>query len=392
MDINQIPYETIKVNLAANESRPVYGTIKYLTLISATSLTGVSISFNGASFFPLPTGFTISGFEADTIYIRDTSGAPNVVVIAKGNAEITDNRVTIDAASPLPVQLTGTNFVNLTGTADSGVDNVATSTSLAPVLAFQSVFDGTNWDRMRGDTVGCWVQGPGTNGTALAGRPVRIGGSDGTNTRDIRTDTSGNQIIVGPVGAGSAVGTTAPVSIAGFDGTNVQRLMVRANNTALQATGNPTCITGFYNSAVQNWTSGNCVFLSVDRAGKQLMTPSLSLDPTLMSATVATLNSAATTNATLVKGSAGTIGSIDIFNAGASACYLRLYNKATAPTVGTDIAHRTYAIPSNGHVKLEWPFGAYFPTGIGYAITRLPAYLDTGAIGANEVQMSIQYT
>lgn len=48
------------------------------------------------------------------------------------------------------------------------------------------------------------------------------------------------------------------------------------------------------------------------------------------------LASAATTNATSVKTSVGRLAQIRGYNAGAAGRYLKLYNKASAPTVGTD--------------------------------------------------------
>lgn len=52
-------------------------------------------------------------------------------------------------------------------------------------------FNGTSWDRVRGDTSGIYAQGPGAAGAAVAGNPVRVGVSDGTNTRNLRGDASG---------------------------------------------------------------------------------------------------------------------------------------------------------------------------------------------------------
>jgi len=84
---------------------------------------------------------------------------------------------------------------------------------------FNRVFDGTTWARMRGNTFGTFSQGPVASGIALAGNPVRIGASDGTNTRDVSSDAAGelipaNAAVVGadgisntqqsPVGAGAA--------------------------------------------------------------------------------------------------------------------------------------------------------------------------------------------
>lgn len=72
------------------------------------------------------------------------------------------------------------------------------------------------------------VGGLGAAGAALTGNPVRIGGSDGTNTTNIRTDSSGYLITVGAAADG-AVPVGNPVLIAGWDGTNVQTLKTSVN-------------------------------------------------------------------------------------------------------------------------------------------------------------------
>src|SRR5690242_4134795 len=48
------------------------------------------------------------------------------------------------------------------------------------------------------------------------------------------------------------------------------------------------------------------------------------------------LISAATTNATNIKASAGQVYGYDIYNNNAAVRFVKFYNKATAPTVGTD--------------------------------------------------------
>lgn len=108
--------------------------------------------------------------------------------------------------------------------------------------------------------------------------------------------------------------------------------------------------------------------------------------------TVFTLTSAATTNATSVKGTAGSLFEISADNETAALKYLKLYNKATAPTVGTDVPILTIPIPINGSIQV--PFGAIgkrFSTGIAYAITNLQAVADTTAVAAGDVHVSGSY-
>lgn len=104
--------------------------------------------------------------------------------------------------------------------------------------------------------------------------------------------------------------------------------------------------------------------------------------------TASNVNSAATTNPTVVKGSAGTLYNIGASNIGAAAAFIKLYNKATAPTVGTDVPLLTLSVPAGGNVDFDLgPMGHRFGTGIGLAITNLAADTDTTAVAAAQVKV-----
>lgn len=108
--------------------------------------------------------------------------------------------------------------------------------------------------------------------------------------------------------------------------------------------------------------------------------------------TASNINSAASTNATSVKASAGTVYSITASNTAASPLYVKLYNKASAPTVGTDVPVLTIPVPAGGVVNV--PFGTTghrLATGIALAITANAADSDTTAIGASEVKVATAY-
>lgn len=68
------------------------------------------------------------------------------------------------------------------------------------------------------------VGGLGASGAALVGNPVRIGASDGTNTRDLLADSAGRLLVVGAADDGSAL-AGAPVRIGASDGTNTQNIL-----------------------------------------------------------------------------------------------------------------------------------------------------------------------
>ena len=98
------------------------------------------------------------------------------------------------------------------------------------------------------------------------------------------------------------------------------------------------------------------------------------------------LASAATTNATLVKASAGRIFKIVGRNDVASKRYLKLYNKASAPTVGTDAPVATFVLNASSDFNFELTsYGQYFSTGIAFAITGAITDADTTAIAASDI-------
>lgn len=103
------------------------------------------------------------------------------------------------------------------------------------------------------------------------------------------------------------------------------------------------------------------------------------------------LVSAASTNPTSVKGSAGTIGLITVSNKNAAPVYFKLYNKASAPTVGTDTPVMTILVPTNNTVTVPHATGLRLSTGIAYALTTGLAVADTGAVTAGDVAVHISY-
>lgn len=105
------------------------------------------------------------------------------------------------------------------------------------------------------------------------------------------------------------------------------------------------------------------------------------------------LISAATTNATLVKSSAGNLGFLHVTNTSANVRYLKLYNKTAVPVVGTDTPIFTFVIPANFSGTIGIPDAGLrmFTAGISYAITGAYAASDTTAIGAGEIVINGAY-
>lgn len=100
---------------------------------------------------------------------------------------------------------------------------------------------------------------------------------------------------------------------------------------------------------------------------------------------------ATTTNPLLIKATSGYLYELTVSNITATAMYVKLYNKATAPTVGTDMPVFTLSAPANTTVAI--PFGNVgkrFTLGIGIAVTGASVATDTTATVAG-CQISTTY-
>lgn len=108
------------------------------------------------------------------------------------------------------------------------------------------------------------------------------------------------------------------------------------------------------------------------------------------------LNSAASTNATTVKASAGQVYMITASNTNAAVRYLKLYNKASNPTVGSDTPVLVFAIPGNtagAGTNIPVPdSGIAFSTGIAFALVTGAADSDNTGVAANEIIVNMAYT
>jgi hypothetical protein len=95
-------------------------------------------------------------------------------------------------------------------------------------------------------------------------------------------------------------------------------------------------------------------------------------------------SSANTTNATVAKASAGKLFSVNGYNSTATVTYLKFYDKATAPTVGTDTPALTLALPASAAFSYDLG-GIAFATGIGYGLTTVAADNGTTAPAAGAI-------
>lgn len=110
-----------------------------------------------------------------------------------------------------------------------------------------------------------------------------------------------------------------------------------------------------------------------------------------MSASVYHLIAAATTNASSVKAEAGVVTGYYLVNESAGFRYVKLYNKASAPTVGTDTPRCVFGIPAGSAANLCLDPPVLFETGIALAVVAGIADSDATAVGASEVAVTLYY-
>jgi hypothetical protein len=110
------------------------------------------------------------------------------------------------------------------------------------------------------------------------------------------------------------------------------------------------------------------------------------------------VNSLASTNGALILTGTSGLQALYATNIGATAAFVKLYNKATAPTVGTDVPEMVIPVPAAvagvpGVVQITPGFNGYrFALGLGIAITGAVADSDTTAVAAGQVKVKLSRT
>jgi len=227
----------------------------------------------------------------------------------------------------------------------------------------------------------------------------------------MRVDANGALWVI-PSGT---VTVSGAVTVTNATASNFNSQVVGNVASAATDSGNPVKVGAIFNTTQPTVTTGQRVNLQATSRGALIVAPgveSFAVQSTLQagSATIGKVNvpavatggatpgklvSAATTNATSVKASAGTLYSLSVGNTNASARYVKFYNKASAPTVGSDTPVQVFTIPggtAGGGREVQIPVcGIAFSTGIAFATTTGAADSDTGAVAANEIVVSYSY-
>jgi hypothetical protein len=344
---------SVSVTLASDQDTlPVSGPLTDTQLrASAVPVSGTFFQATqpiSASALPLPTGAatetTLASLNTKTPAVGQTTmSASSPVVIASDQSNV--------PVTPQAVSTTGNitalnGSVTLTTQGTSGVAIDLRGTFVATVT-FQGTIDGTTFFNLQATPVASSNNVAAVTTAAAAGAwYVQSGGC--VQVRAIATAFT----------SGTITATIRGVTSPGW----VYSASVGATNAVTISSGTVTTVT---------------------TVGSQ----------TPVVPTASFINSAATTNATAVKASAGTVWSIIVSNVNAAARYVKFYNLAVAPTVGTSVPVFTITISAGSTVQIDGGAnGIRFGTGIALAITGAMADSDTTAVAASEIKVSTQYT
>lgn len=236
-----------------------------------------------------------------------------------------------------------------------------------------------------------------TDGSAALTKGYQVCGTDGTNAQ-ILSVTTGGLLNVNATMNGTWDITNAGTFVVQENGAALTALqliddIVFSDDAAFTPASSRVAAVGFFcdDASTDSVNEGDIGAARMTADRKQIAT----LQPhTAGGLSISRTISGASTNATSVKASAGQVYGWYVSNINASPAYLKLYNKASSPTVGTDTPVLTLCIPGNtagvaGHV--EFANGIEFSTGIALAITTGATDGNTSAVAASEVIINLLY-
>lgn len=346
-----------------------------ITAGSGTSIgTDEVTTLNGGTVAAVQIQRTKVGYGVDGSHQDVTPAAGLPVVqndLAATGSITTQNLVPAGTATAGSAVLSG----SLAGFGTLAIQVTGTYTG---ALSLQATVDGTTWITLGGTPL--ININTGVNSATIASATVGIFQADIAGFKQARVTglaaMTGTAVVSLQASAGSGVvALDAPLPAGSNQIGAVNLTQVNTTNIAVN------------NGVVSNSTMR--VTLASDGTGQLALAAALS--GSQRGLTAIQYLSAASTNATNVKASAGNLYNLQAFNNGAAPRYLKIYDKATAPTVGTDTPKHTYMIPPGGGVVVQNPVGMTYSAGIGFAITAVMTVADTTVVVANEVIVNFEY-
>jgi hypothetical protein len=336
-------------------SQPVTGTFWQATQpVSAVSL-------------PLPTGAatetTLAALNTKTPAVGQTTmAASSPVVLASDQSAVTTRTVDATASGTITTQ----NLVPAgVATAGSAVEiaisghatlSIQVTGTYTGALSLQGTVNGTTW-------------------VTIGGVPLQ-NVNTGVASATIASATQG--ILIADISAYSSVRVSGLAAMTG-----TATVSLRASMTAALVALDAALPTGA--NTIGAVTLASTTVTSISAGTNAIGDIGLQYRANATGAASAThVVSAATTNAAVVKASAGRVVGWDFSNTTASWRYVKLHNQTTTPTAGASVA-RTIGVPPGGKAQISIPGGIGFATGIGMTIVTGSADADATATAVGDV-------
>lgn len=331
----------------------------------------------------LPIGICIADAIGSNTYVAAITSTSTSTLDISGGSGL-PAFATAPTSGGTTTNLTGINGVTpLVGTGASGTGALRVAVSTDSTYTVAATESGT-WTVQPGNTANTtpWLMSPSTGGNtaavkaastaAIATDPALVVAVSPNNT--IAATQSGTWNIGSVTTFPALVTGSAVIGKVSIDQTTPGTTNLAATNAdAAIAPGTAPAkaiVTGgVYNSTPPTLTTGQTAATQIDADGSAYNNVR---DWTVTGATPVHYLSAASTNSTNVKASAGTVLSLTAINTTATIYYLKLYDKATAPTCNTDVPVHTLPVPASATAAglTVNPFlGLNFSSGIGFCLT-----------------------
>lgn len=352
-------------------------------------------------------------YSADGVATFVQVDADGLLVNLGGNNDVVVSGVVeVYNTGTFVVQVDNTELVDIETNTDSlaVVGNGAAATSqrvtiandstgiLAGITTVSTVSVVTNLSQLGGQAIamGTGVRSAGTQRVTIATDDVVPASQSGTWNI---TNISGSVSL--PTGAATEI------TLSSLDGKvtacNTSAVVLSSGTVTSLTQMNGQAIamgTGVRSAGTQRVTIATDDVVPASQSGTWTVQPgnTANTTPWLVSQTPATtgglttyhLVSAASTNATVVKGSAGQLYGYYIYNANASARKVAFHNTASTPTAGASIFF-SIMIPAGSGANVAFPSGISFSSGI--AITTVTGIADSNntAVAASDLLINLFY-
>lgn len=338
---------------------------------------------------------------------EDGSFAPVVVVDNAGAGVPTSTEITNDVGNPIPVS--ATELTNIDSYFKAEDQPAVSGEKGLPLLAMRQIADTTSTDN-DGDYTLIKIDEEGR--VKVATKPASfalISGNITANAQTVFCDVSRASNVMISMVTASLAGHNVTFegsidSTNGTDGNWFGIQVVRSNANTIETTSGVLAATPAYaweasvnglsfirvratahTSGTATWKFQRGSYATEPIPAAQISgTQPISGTVTVTNPNGTTYNAVTTasTNAASIKASAGNLYEISICNPTATAAYVKLYNKASAPTVGTDVPVMTITAPAtsatSSPVVLDLgQVGKRFATGIAIAVTAAAPATDT---------------